>query len=33
MDVSPGAEVLKTIGLADNILTVGSFEAKSIDGL
>jgi hypothetical protein len=32
VDVSPGAEALKTIGIADNTLTVGSFEAKSIDG-
>ncbi len=31
--VSLGAKALKSIELADNTLTVGSFEAKSIDGL
>ncbi len=31
--VSLGAKALKPIELADNTLTVGSFEAKSIDGL
>ena len=33
VDVSPGAEALKPIGLADNTLTVGSFDAKLINGL
>jgi hypothetical protein len=32
VDVSPGAEALKPIGIAETTLTVGSLEAKSIDG-
>ena len=32
-DASPGAEPLKPIGIAERTLTVGSQEAKSIDGL
>ena len=32
-DASPGAEPLKPIGIASRTLTVGSQEAKLIDGL
>jgi hypothetical protein len=32
VDVSPGAEALKPIGLADSTLTAGSLDAKLIDG-